>query len=76
MPSTIYLVRHAESLHNTTKNFSLRDPPLTPLGTCFALPSNPPFFSEDVATAPEAPAPAAEQTKLFNMFLNPPLTHL
>ncbi|KAK0750294.1 histidine phosphatase superfamily [Schizothecium vesticola] len=30
--STIYLLRHAESLHNTTKNFSLRDPPLTPLG--------------------------------------------
>ncbi|KAK1833510.1 histidine phosphatase superfamily [Podospora conica] len=33
MASTIYLIRHAESLHNTTKNFSLRDPSLTDLGT-------------------------------------------
>ena len=32
MPSTIYLVRHAESVHNVTKDFSLRDPGLTELG--------------------------------------------
>jgi broad specificity phosphatase PhoE len=32
MPSTIYLVRHAESTHNVTKDFNLRDPGLTELG--------------------------------------------
>ncbi|KAK3340009.1 histidine phosphatase superfamily [Lasiosphaeria hispida] len=32
MPSTIYLIRHAESAHNVTKDFSLRDPGLTALG--------------------------------------------
>lgn len=32
MPSTIYLVRHAESAHNISKDFSHRDPPLTNLG--------------------------------------------
>jgi broad specificity phosphatase PhoE len=32
MSSQIHLVRHAESIHNTTKDFSLLDPPLTPLG--------------------------------------------
>ncbi|KAK0704636.1 phosphoglycerate mutase family protein [Lasiosphaeris hirsuta] len=32
MPSTIYLIRHAESAHNVTKDFTLRDPGLTPLG--------------------------------------------
>ncbi|KAK0638461.1 histidine phosphatase superfamily [Cercophora newfieldiana] len=30
--STIYVIRHAESTHNVTKDFSLRDPGLTPLG--------------------------------------------
>ncbi|KAK4223299.1 histidine phosphatase superfamily, clade-1 [Podospora fimiseda] len=30
--TTIYLLRHAESQHNVTKDFSLRDPGLTPLG--------------------------------------------
>jgi len=30
--STIYLVRHAESEHNVTKDFSTRDPGLTELG--------------------------------------------
>ncbi|KAK3387961.1 histidine phosphatase superfamily [Podospora didyma] len=30
--STIYLVRHAESAHNVSKDFSLRDPGLTELG--------------------------------------------
>ncbi|KAK0614614.1 phosphoglycerate mutase family protein [Immersiella caudata] len=29
---TIYVVRHAESTHNITKDFSLRDPGLTPTG--------------------------------------------
>ncbi|KAK0749778.1 histidine phosphatase superfamily [Schizothecium vesticola] len=33
MPSTIYLIRHTESRHNVTKDFSHRDPPLTALGT-------------------------------------------
>ncbi|KAK0723269.1 histidine phosphatase superfamily [Lasiosphaeria miniovina] len=32
MPSTIYLVRHAESAHNASKDFSLRDPGLTEAG--------------------------------------------
>lgn len=32
MPSTIYLVRHAESEHNISKDFSHHDPPLTALG--------------------------------------------
>ncbi|KAH6847109.1 histidine phosphatase superfamily [Chaetomium sp. MPI-CAGE-AT-0009] len=32
MPSTVYLVRHAESAHNVTKDFNLRDPGLTELG--------------------------------------------
>lgn len=30
--SQIHLVRHAESIHNVAKDFSLRDPPLTLLG--------------------------------------------
>ncbi|KAK0702490.1 histidine phosphatase superfamily [Apiosordaria backusii] len=29
---TIFLVRHAESVHNVTKDFNLRDPGLTPVG--------------------------------------------
>ena len=32
MAPVIYLVRHAESAHNVSKDFSHRDPPLTPLG--------------------------------------------
>jgi broad specificity phosphatase PhoE len=32
MASTIYLVRHAESEHNVSKDFSHLDPPLTALG--------------------------------------------
>jgi broad specificity phosphatase PhoE len=32
MSSQIHLVRHAESIHNVTKDFSLLDPPLTSLG--------------------------------------------
>ncbi|EAQ84235.1 hypothetical protein CHGG_10639 [Chaetomium globosum CBS 148.51] len=32
MSSTVYLVRHAESVHNVTKDFNLRDPGLTELG--------------------------------------------
>ncbi|KAF3933434.1 hypothetical protein ABW19_dt0210305 [Dactylella cylindrospora] len=32
MTSRIHLVRHAESVHNVTKDLSLPDPPLTPLG--------------------------------------------
>jgi len=32
MPTTIYLIRHAESAHNVTKDFSLRDPGLTAQG--------------------------------------------
>lgn len=30
--STIYLIRHAESVHNVTKDFLIRDPGLTDLG--------------------------------------------
>jgi broad specificity phosphatase PhoE len=32
MSSQVHLVRHAESVHNVTKDFSLLDPPLTLLG--------------------------------------------
>lgn len=32
MPAIVYLVRHAESVHNVTKDFNLRDPGLTELG--------------------------------------------
>ncbi|KAI9162964.1 phosphoglycerate mutase family protein [Paramyrothecium foliicola] len=32
MTSKIYLIRHAESVHNVSKDFSHRDPPLTELG--------------------------------------------
>ncbi len=32
MPTKIYLVRHAESTHNVSKDFSLRDPQLTVTG--------------------------------------------
>ncbi|CAM1507477.1 Fc.00g071180.m01.CDS01 [Cosmosporella sp. VM-42] len=32
MAPTIYLIRHAESVHNVSKDFSHRDPPLTELG--------------------------------------------
>ncbi|KAH6622565.1 histidine phosphatase superfamily [Chaetomium tenue] len=32
MSPTVYLVRHAESVHNVTKDFNLRDPGLTELG--------------------------------------------
>lgn len=32
MASQIHLVRHAESVHNVTKDFSTPDPPLTELG--------------------------------------------
>jgi len=32
MAPTVYLVRHAESAHNVSKDFSHRDPPLTELG--------------------------------------------
>ncbi|KAF2810539.1 phosphoglycerate mutase-like protein [Mytilinidion resinicola] len=32
MPPTIILIRHAEALHNTSKNWSLPDPELTELG--------------------------------------------
>lgn len=51
MPSTIYLIRHAESLHNTTKNFSLRDPPLTPLGVTQSTALLPSFPSLAATTA-------------------------
>ncbi|KAK7527661.1 histidine phosphatase superfamily [Phyllosticta citriasiana] len=32
MPPTIILIRHAEALHNATRNYQLPDPPLTELG--------------------------------------------
>ncbi|KAL7942881.1 phosphoglycerate mutase family protein [Trichoderma barbatum] len=32
MECVIYLIRHAEAEHNITKDFSQRDPPLTPVG--------------------------------------------
>lgn len=32
MASEVYIVRHAESEHNVSKDFSQLDPPLTPLG--------------------------------------------
>ncbi|KAK4067208.1 hypothetical protein Purlil1_13906 [Purpureocillium lilacinum] len=32
MEPIVYLIRHAEAEHNVSKDFSQRDPPLTPLG--------------------------------------------
>ena len=32
MPPQIHLIRHAEAIHNVTKDFSIRDPGLTELG--------------------------------------------
>lgn len=32
MPTTLYLVRHAEGFHNLARDTSIRDPHLTPLG--------------------------------------------
>lgn len=37
MPPTIYVIRHAESIHNITKDFSLHDPGLTETGHHQAL---------------------------------------
>ncbi|RYP20166.1 hypothetical protein DL765_002925 [Monosporascus sp. GIB2] len=39
MPPTLILVRHAQALHNETKDYSIRDPDLTELGQnqCLAL---------------------------------------
>ncbi|KAK3315676.1 phosphoglycerate mutase family protein [Apodospora peruviana] len=40
-PTVIYLIRHAESDHNVTKDFSLRDPGLTDLGFAQASSASP-----------------------------------
>lgn len=58
MPSTIYLVRHAESAHNVSKDFTHRDPPLTSLG-----------HTQAAALVQSFPDPAS-----IALVLTPPLT--
>src|SRR5438094_7162273 len=48
MPPTIHLVRHAQALHNATKDYSIHDPELTQLGLrqCSKLASRFPHFGK------------------------------
>jgi broad specificity phosphatase PhoE len=65
MPSKIIIVRHAESVHNVTKDFTKLDPALTPLGVEQAssishkLPA-----AADIATVVSSPLRRAIQTTL------------
>lgn len=65
MASTIYLVRHAESEHNVSKDFSHRDPSLTELGQsqASALAQSFPALSS-VAVVLTSPLARAVQTTL------------
>lgn len=65
MASTIYLVRHAESEHNISKDFSHHDPPLTTLGHTQAaqLPRTFPN-PERIAAVVTSPLRRAIQTSL------------
>jgi len=65
MPSKIFIVRHAESVHNVTKDFSQLDPGLTPLGVEQASSIShklPP--AADIATIISSPLRRAIQTTL------------
>ncbi|KFA67974.1 hypothetical protein S40285_03559 [Stachybotrys chlorohalonatus IBT 40285] len=63
--STIYVFRHAESEHNVSKDFSHRDPPLTPLGLsqAAAIPKSFPH-SESITTILTSPLTRTVQTTL------------
>lgn len=65
MASKIYLVRHAESEHNVSKDFSQLDPALTPLGLQQAAELGETFpYSSQVATILTSPLRRAIQTTL------------
>ena len=65
MASTIYLVRHAESEHNISKDFSQLDPPLTPLGYAQAAHLASTFpHPERIAVVITSPLRRAIQTSL------------
>ncbi|KAL5593154.1 hypothetical protein FOBRF1_012256 [Fusarium oxysporum] len=65
MASIIYLVRHAESVHNVSKDFSHRDPPLTVLGITQASEVAKSFPSPDsVAVVVTSPLTRAVETTL------------
>jgi broad specificity phosphatase PhoE len=65
MASKIYLVRHAESEHNVSKDFSQLDPALTPLGLQQAAELGEIFpYSSQVATILTSPLRRAIQTTL------------
>src|SRR4051812_16152334 len=65
MASTIYLVRHAESEHNVSKDFSHLDPPLTTLGHTQAAQLVSTFpHPEQIAVILSSPLRRAIQTSL------------
>lgn len=65
MASKIYLVRHAESEHNVSKDFSQPDPALTPLGLQQAVELGATFpYSSQVAIILTSPLRRAIQTTL------------
>ncbi|WAO96957.1 Hypothetical protein NCS54_01465400 [Fusarium falciforme] len=65
MSSIIYIVRHAESVHNVSKDFSHRDPPLTALGITQASEVAKSFPSPDsVAAVVASPLIRAVETTL------------
>ncbi|KAH7131870.1 histidine phosphatase superfamily [Dendryphion nanum] len=65
MPSTIYLLRHAESAHNISKDFSHHDPPLTTLGQTQASQLTDTFpHPEQIAVIVTSPLRRAIQTAL------------
>jgi broad specificity phosphatase PhoE len=68
MASTIYLVRHAESEHNISQDFSQHDPPLTTLGYTQAaqLVSTLPH-PERIAVVTTSPLRRAIQTSLTGL---------
>lgn len=65
MVSRIIIVRHAESVHNVTKDFSQLDPPLTALGVEQASSISKKLLSaENIATIISSPLRRALQTTL------------
>lgn len=62
--SLIYVVRHAESEHNVSKDFSHRDPPLTSLGVSQATALRTAFPSVPIAAIITSPLNRAIETTL------------
>ncbi|KAK5651910.1 hypothetical protein OQA88_11569 [Cercophora sp. LCS_1] len=60
----IYLVRHAESEHNVSKDFSHRDPPLTSLGITQATALRTTFPSVPIETVITSPLTRAIETTI------------